>query len=336
MHRVRRRSRPPIALTLPPDSGLELVETRFSAPAVPDECPRRRVPSACARRASKSRASRSRSSRRARSHRRRLTDRRANRDRNGKTRGGRSRPPLFLRLSVPTRHEELLIVWHSQFGGTAQMAEAARDGAARPAKCEVVFLRARRPACRRPALVRRAADCDVREFRLAVRNDQGFPRARVLPVRTPVAGKPYSVIVCAGTDGTGAMFQTDRIATGLRSPKCIPASSTRAGSPRSRQLIPADVSRNARKSARRSRRALRPAYSDALRLLVRQLLTSEALARSIRSSTRSKPSGTAIVGIGDFQHPKIRGEIEKQPKALLDGPCGRMSSSSARLIRSIA
>jgi hypothetical protein len=30
---------PPIALTLPPDSGLELVETRFAAPATSDEAP---------------------------------------------------------------------------------------------------------------------------------------------------------------------------------------------------------------------------------------------------------------------------------------------------------
>jgi hypothetical protein len=30
---------PPIALTLPPDSGLELVETRFAAPAASDDAP---------------------------------------------------------------------------------------------------------------------------------------------------------------------------------------------------------------------------------------------------------------------------------------------------------
>jgi hypothetical protein len=30
---------PAIALTLPPDSGLELVETRFNAPAAADEMP---------------------------------------------------------------------------------------------------------------------------------------------------------------------------------------------------------------------------------------------------------------------------------------------------------
>jgi len=30
---------PPIALTLPPDSGLELVETRFAAPSPADEAP---------------------------------------------------------------------------------------------------------------------------------------------------------------------------------------------------------------------------------------------------------------------------------------------------------
>ena len=38
--------------------------------------------------------------------------------------------------------KKLLIVWHSQFGGTAQMAQAARAGAAEVDDVEVVFKRA--------------------------------------------------------------------------------------------------------------------------------------------------------------------------------------------------
>jgi NAD(P)H-dependent FMN reductase len=42
------------------------------------------------------------------------------------------------------------------------------------------------------------------------------------PCEGKVEGKAYSVVVCAGTDGAGAMFQTDRIATGLRLRKVHP------------------------------------------------------------------------------------------------------------------
>jgi hypothetical protein len=42
------------------------------------------------------------------------------------------------------------------------------------------------------------------------------------PCEGKVEGKPYSVLVCASNDGSGAMQQTDRIATGLRLRKVHP------------------------------------------------------------------------------------------------------------------
>jgi len=62
-----------------------------------------------------------------------------------------------------------------------------------------------------------------------------------------IAGRPYSVFVCAGNDGTGAMREIDRIVTGLRLKKVHPGVIARrvggmAGSSRG-HLDPADLDR---------------------------------------------------------------------------------------------
>ena len=150
--------------------------------------------------------------------------------------------------------KQLLIVWHSQFGGTAQMAQAARDGALEAGRRRRALPARAGRRRRRSARVRRAARRDVRELRLACRHDQGFLRARVLSLRARVEGKPYTVIVCAGTDGSGAMFQTDRIATGLSLRKVLPGIVCKSGVTAKPQVVPRDVlDAMPASSARRSR-----------------------------------------------------------------------------------
>ena len=79
--------------------------------------------------------------------------------------------------------KRLLIVYHTQFGGTAQMAEAAARGARQIDDVETIVKRAA------DAGTDDLLDCDcadhrdVGEFRLALRHGQGLSRARVLPVR---------------------------------------------------------------------------------------------------------------------------------------------------------
>lgn len=137
--------------------------------------------------------------------------------------------------------KQLLIVWHSQFGGTAQMAEAARDGAAAIGDVEVRFLRAGDAG---------AADllsCDglliatSENFGSLSGMTKDFLERVYYPCEDRVAGKPYSVLVCAGTDGTGAMFQTDRIATGMRLAKVHPGIVYRSGITARSQSIPGEV-----------------------------------------------------------------------------------------------
>jgi NAD(P)H-dependent FMN reductase len=111
----------------------------------------------------------------------------------------------------------LTVIWHSQTGGTQAMVDALLDGAAATA----------------PAVPRR-------RLHAASAGAQDALSAGVLVFATPenlaamsgllkdwfdrayydlldrVNGKPYALLVCAGSDGSNAVRQVERIATGLR------------------------------------------------------------------------------------------------------------------------
>ena len=135
--------------------------------------------------------------------------------------------------------KELLIVWHSQFGGTAQMAAAARDGALGVPDVTVTHVEARHADA---AMFRR---CDG--LVLATSENFGslsgaikdFLERVYYPCEHTMAGKPYTVIVCAGTDGQGAMLQTDRIIRGLAMRKVLPGIIHRSGITAQAVTIPA-------------------------------------------------------------------------------------------------
>ena len=135
----------------------------------------------------------------------------------------------------------LLIVWHSQFGGTAQMAEAARDGARTIAEVDVEYREAR------DANVADLLRCDAllvatsENFGSLAGMTKDFFERVYYPCEHRVAGKPYSVIVCAGNDGAGAMLQTDRIATGLKLRKVLPGIVHRSGMTAQAHVVPDDV-----------------------------------------------------------------------------------------------
>jgi len=135
----------------------------------------------------------------------------------------------------------LLIVWHSQFGGTAQMAAAARDGARTIEDVEVVHRNAR------DAGIDDLLRCDAllvatsENFGSLAGMTKDFFERVYYPCEQRVEGKPYSVIVCAGNDGAGAMFQTDRIATGLNLRKVLPGVVHRSGITAQAHVVPAEV-----------------------------------------------------------------------------------------------
>jgi multimeric flavodoxin WrbA len=110
----------------------------------------------------------------------------------------------------------LLIVYHSMTGGTLQMAEAAAMGARTEPEVEVRL---------RPAAKADAADVlDASGFifaspeNLAAMSGQMkdfFDRTYYAALER-INGRPYAVLICAGSDGRNAAQQIERIATGWR------------------------------------------------------------------------------------------------------------------------
>ena len=110
----------------------------------------------------------------------------------------------------------LLIVYHSMTGGTRQMAEAARVGAILEAGVEVRLLQAAEAG---PDDVLQA---DGYVFatpeNLAAISGQlkDFFDRSYYPVLEQINGRPYATLVCAGSDGSNAARQIERIAKGWR------------------------------------------------------------------------------------------------------------------------
>src|SRR4051794_17714861 len=132
----------------------------------------------------------------------------------------------------------LLIVYHTQFGATEQMATAACEGARSIDEVNTVLKRASE------AGVEDLLRCDG----LLVATSENFGSLSGMvkdffervyyPCEEKVAGRPYSVLVCASNDGAGAMLQTDRIATGLRLSKVHPGLVYRSGVVARAQTVP--------------------------------------------------------------------------------------------------
>lgn len=112
--------------------------------------------------------------------------------------------------------KRLLIVWHSHTGGSRQMAEAAAGAARGEDGVEVSLQQAH---ATQPADVL-AADgyLFVTPENLASMSGlmKDFFDRVYYPVLDRLNGRPYAVLICAGSDGSGAVRQIERIATGLR------------------------------------------------------------------------------------------------------------------------
>jgi len=110
----------------------------------------------------------------------------------------------------------LLIVFHSLTGGARQMAEAAASGAALEPEIRVRLLKAQDTA---PADVLEADGyLFVTPENLGAMSGmmKDFFDRTYYAVLNRIAGRPYAVLVCAGSDGENAARQIERIATGWR------------------------------------------------------------------------------------------------------------------------
>ncbi|WP_430418931.1 flavodoxin family protein [Phenylobacterium sp.] len=112
--------------------------------------------------------------------------------------------------------KRLLIIWHSRTGAAHAMADAAARGATGEPAVETVTL----PAHEANPEDLLAADgfifaCPENLAAMSGAMKEFFDRT-YYPVLERLNGRPYAMLISAGSDGTGAARQMARIATGWR------------------------------------------------------------------------------------------------------------------------
>ena len=118
--------------------------------------------------------------------------------------------------------KKLLIVYQSLTGGTAQMARAAADGAAAAARSRPQLMTAPQAGAEQVL----AADgylfvCPENLAAMAGLMKDFFDRC-YYPALERLNGRPYAALICAGSDGSNAARQIERIATGWRLEQIAP------------------------------------------------------------------------------------------------------------------
>lgn len=112
--------------------------------------------------------------------------------------------------------KQLLIVYHTLTGGTLQMARAAAAGASRESAIRV---RLEAAAATGPdALLESSGYLFACPENLAAMSGlmKDFFDRTYYPVLEQLQGRPYGILICAGSDGSNAARQIERIATGWR------------------------------------------------------------------------------------------------------------------------
>lgn len=112
--------------------------------------------------------------------------------------------------------KRLLIIWHSRTGAAHAMADAAARGATAEPDVKTVTL----PAHEANPEDLLAADgfifaCPENLAAMSGAMKEFFDRT-YYPVLERLNGRPYAMLISAGSDGTGAARQIARIATGWR------------------------------------------------------------------------------------------------------------------------
>ncbi|MBL0923462.1 MAG: NAD(P)H-dependent oxidoreductase [Sphingomonadaceae bacterium] len=109
--------------------------------------------------------------------------------------------------------KKLLIVWHSMTRGSEALARAARDGAA---EVEAQLLHAGEAA--EDDMIDADGYLFVFPENLAAISGvmKAFFDRCYYPCLGRIEGRPYALIICAGSDGSNAARQAERIATGWR------------------------------------------------------------------------------------------------------------------------
>ena len=123
----------------------------------------------------------------------------------------------------------LLIVYHSMTGGTRQMAEAAADAARAEAAADpsgpalqVLLLRAAHAGPEQLLAADAYLFATPENLAAIAGLMKDFFDRCYYPALDHLNGRPYAAMVCAGSDGSNAARQLQRIATGWRLTEVAP------------------------------------------------------------------------------------------------------------------
>lgn len=112
--------------------------------------------------------------------------------------------------------KSLLVVYHSLTGGTRQMVDALAAGAADTGEATTQVLHA--PDAGPEDVLAHDAYVFATPENLAAISGlmKDFFDRCYYPVLGRIEGRPYAAMICAGSDGSNALRQIERIATGWR------------------------------------------------------------------------------------------------------------------------
>ena len=124
----------------------------------------------------------------------------------------------------------LAIIWYSYTGGSRQMAEAAAEAARDAGEGDVsVRLLDAREAGPDDLLSADAMLFVFPENLAAIAGEmKAFFDRSYYPCLGRLEGRPYALLVCAGSDGENAVRQAERIATGWRLKQAAPSATIAA------------------------------------------------------------------------------------------------------------
>jgi multimeric flavodoxin WrbA len=135
----------------------------------------------------------------------------------------------------------LLIVWHTQFGGTGQMASAVLEGARSVEGVAALALPAREAGTDdllgADALVLGCSE----NFGGMAGMVKDFLERVYYPCEGKVDGRGWTHFICCGNDGTGALTGLERVAKGLRLRRVHPGVLWQGGRPDPAQQVPPAV-----------------------------------------------------------------------------------------------
>lgn len=147
-----------------------------------------------------------------------------------------------------TPEPTLLIVYHSITGGTQQMAQAAARGASRVPGLNLRLLRAQESGAADLLSANGYLFATPENLAAVAGVMKDFFDRSYYGALGRIEGRPYALMVCAGSDGSSAVRQVERIATGWRLRKVVPSRivCTRAQTPEAilapKQITQADLS----------------------------------------------------------------------------------------------